>query len=48
MPRRPDYVAWCVIGAIVMLIAVGYAVFPAVQRSIAHEDCVGHGATNCP
>ena len=47
MPRRPDYLPWIVIGAVLILLAVGYTTFPAFQHYISHEDCIGHGATNC-
>ncbi|MBB3174582.1 hypothetical protein FHR90_002427 [Endobacter medicaginis] len=47
MARRPDYTAWIVLGTVAGLLLVGFFVFPAVQHYVAHEDCIGHGATNC-
>ena len=45
--RRFDLLPLLALVAIVLLLVAGWLLFPWLQRTIGHEDCVAAGYTNC-
>ncbi len=45
--RRPDLLPVLVLGGLALLMLAGWLLFPLLQKSISHADCVAAGYTNC-
>jgi hypothetical protein len=36
-----------VLAAIILVAVAGWLLFPAVQRTLSHQDCIASGHVNC-
>ncbi len=45
--RRPEFLPVIVMVGLVLLMILGWWLFPKLAAIVAHEDCIGTGRTNC-